>query len=230
MQILNNYVKLTPNQLAVDPPLVYIALISGPGRRCRRVGNARASYFKEPTSSLLHHVKRLLWGKKDQRISIWTPTALSDNVSCLHWMWHGFCNRWPWENQPISQILFRGHRWVLGHIPWHRSHKGVSDSSWYYGFPVHLQTTRYQIVWKSVQHLLKERGSRSNQTRKSTANTGFCCTAFTPSLPADPGLDPSTEHVSEPNWLRLDIRCAWVWTSPNTRPHGSWGAAEVHKL
>ena len=31
-----------------------------------------------------------------------------------------------------------------------------------------------------------------------TSNKGCSCTACTPCLPADPGLDPSTEHVSEP--------------------------------
>ena len=50
----------------------------------------------------------------------------------------------------------------------------------------------------SVQHVLKEGSGRSDQTRDPTSNRGCICTAFTPCLASDPGLDLSTEHVSEP--------------------------------
>ena len=132
--------------------------------------------------------------------------------------------------QTWFQVLCRGHRWVHGHLPWHRSYQGGSDSGWYCHFPVHLSWTRYYIRRNSLQHVLKEGGGRSDQTRDSASNKGCSCTACTPRLPADPGLDPSTEHVSEPQWLWMDISCTWVWASSNTRPHGPWGSTEVHQL
>ena len=49
-------------------------------------------------------------------------------------------------------------------------------------------------------------------------------------LPTDPGLDPSTEHVSGPQWLWMDISCPWLWTSSNSIPNGFWGATLAHKL
>ena len=48
-------------------------------------------------------------------------------------------------------------------------------------------------------------------TKGAVAQHGLRC------LPADPGLDPSREHISEPQWLLMDIRCTWVWASSNTR-------------
>ena len=56
------------------------------------------------------------------------------------------------------------------------------------------------------------------------------CDVGTPCLPADPGLDPSTEHVSELHWLWMDNRYGWVWASSITGPHGSWGAFVDHEL
>ena len=96
-------------------------------------------------------------------------------------------------------------------------------------FSVHLSWSRYYIGI-NLLHVLKEGGSRSDQTRDSTSNKGCSCTACTQRQPADPGLDPSTEHVSEPQWLWMDIRCTWVWASSNTSPHGPWGSTEVHQL
>ena len=75
----------------------------------------------------------------------------------------------------------------------------------------------------SLQHVLKE----SNQ--RLYPNKGCSCTACTLCLPADPGLDPSREHVSKPQWLWMDIRCTWVWASSNTEYHGPWGSTEVHQ-
>ena len=128
------------------------------------------------------------------------------------------------------KVLCRGHRWVHGHLLWHKSHHGGSDSAWYCHFPAHLSWTRYNIGKNSLQHALKEGGGRSDQTINSTSNNGCSCTASTPPLPAYPGLDPSTEHVSEPQWLWMDIRCTWVWASSNSRSYGLWGSTEVHQL
>ena len=70
------------------------------------------------------------------------------------------------------QVLCKGRRWVHGHLPWHKSHQGGSDSGWYCHFPVHLSWTRYNIGRNSLQHVLKEGGGRSDQTRDSTSNKG----------------------------------------------------------
>ena len=128
------------------------------------------------------------------------------------------------------QVLCRGHRWVHGHLPWHRSHQGGSDSGWYCHFPVHLPWTTYYIGRNSQQHMFSRKAVAGVIKPDSTSNKGCSCIACTPRLPADPGLDPSTEHVSEPQWLWMDIKCTWVLASSNIRPHGPWGSIEVHQL
>ena len=44
----------------------------------------------------------------------------------------------------------------------------------------HLSWTRYYIGRNSLQHVLKEGGGSSDQTRDSTSNKGCSCTACTP--------------------------------------------------
>ena len=58
---------------------------------------------------------------------------------------------------------------------------------------------RYYIGRNSLQHVLKEGSGRSDQIRDSTSNKGCSCTACTPRLPADLGLDPSTEQALNPS-------------------------------
>ncbi|KAJ8417425.1 hypothetical protein AAFF_G00286520 [Aldrovandia affinis] len=47
-------------------------------------------------------------------------------------------------------------------------------------------------------NVLAEGGGRADQTRDSTSNRGCSCTAFSPCLSPNPGLDAAAEHVFGP--------------------------------
>ena len=59
-------------------------IFSGAGRRCRRAGNAGAPQLRQPPSTLLNHIKRLLWRPKDQIISLRNTEELHALPSRLH--------------------------------------------------------------------------------------------------------------------------------------------------
>jgi len=103
----------------------------------------------------------------------------------------GYSLLWPWPFDPKILISTSANLhtsvtkiWWNWHLPWHRSHQKGINSGWYCDFPAHLPWTTYHIGWNSVpvQHVLKEGGGRTDQTRDSTSNRGCSCTAFTPYL------------------------------------------------
>ena len=65
---------------------------------------------------------------------------------------------------------------------------------------------------------------RFEETFKEVAAAQYSLRPYTYSTATDPRLDPLAKHVCEPQWLWIDIRCAWCATGP----HGSWEATEIH--
>jgi len=85
--------------------IAYLLLFSGAGRRRWRAGNVGAPWINHEPPTLLHHIGGLLWCQEDPRSSLRKTETLPALLSCLHWVWYGFCYCWPWENNSLWQVI-----------------------------------------------------------------------------------------------------------------------------